>query len=318
MIQNRGKGIFTRQFTKSTALIFSGAIFMTALLKTVQGEAQKTEPATDVFSKPNLVAWCIVPFDSKRRGPEERAAMLNRLGITKLAYDWREEHIAYFDREIEALERHHIQLQGFWFMSGFHPEKDKNLAIILNLLKRHKVRTQLWCMFVPDRDFDSLGQEDKVRSIAVPIAYVASELEKAGCSLGLYNHGGWFGEPENQLAIMEYLKRPNIGMVYNFSHAEEQIGRFPDFFPKILPHLYALNITGMKGGYPAVVVPVGQGNIEEKMIAIVKNSPYRGPIGIINEDFAPDAETGLQLNIEGLKKVLLELGDTAALRSYEN
>jgi len=33
----------------------------------------------DVFSKNNLVAWCIVPFDARERGPEERAAMLRSL-----------------------------------------------------------------------------------------------------------------------------------------------------------------------------------------------------------------------------------------------
>ena len=30
-------------------------------------------PSKDsIFSQDNLVAWCIVPFDAKKRGPEER------------------------------------------------------------------------------------------------------------------------------------------------------------------------------------------------------------------------------------------------------
>ena len=29
-----------------------------------------------LFDKHNLVAWCIVPFDAKNRGPSERAEML--------------------------------------------------------------------------------------------------------------------------------------------------------------------------------------------------------------------------------------------------
>jgi|GEM_PF-5408060 len=29
------------------------------------------------FATDKLVAWCIVPFDAKQRGPVERAAMLN-------------------------------------------------------------------------------------------------------------------------------------------------------------------------------------------------------------------------------------------------
>jgi hypothetical protein len=73
----------------------------------------------------------------------------------------------------------------------------------------------------------------------------------------------------------------------------------------------------MQGGHPAVVVPVGRGNIEKGMIDIVRKSSYRGPIGIINEDFAPDAEDGLKMNMEGLKNILKELGETKALQSYQ-
>ncbi|MFM8434591.1 MAG: sugar phosphate isomerase/epimerase, partial [Planctomycetia bacterium] len=37
--------------------------------------------ANALFRRDNLVAWCIVPFDAKKRGPEERAAMLEKLGF---------------------------------------------------------------------------------------------------------------------------------------------------------------------------------------------------------------------------------------------
>lgn len=275
-----------------------------------RGIAQNESGNTpSIYSKQNLIAWCIVPFDSKNRGPQERAEMLNNLGITKLAYDWREEHIPTFDEELEALKKHDIKLQGFWFYSGPDPANDKNLDIILNLLKRNNTKTQLWTMFNGWEDFDNLSQAAKVKTAAESVAYVAKKLKEIECSLGLYNHGGWFGEPENQLAIINYLKLENIGIVYNFSHSETQIHRFPDFFPKILPHLYAINLTGLKGGYPAEVVPVGQGNIEEKMMRIIRDSSYDGPIGIINESFAPDAADGLKLNIQGLQEISERLGE---------
>jgi hypothetical protein len=38
-------------------------------------------PAESLFRADNLVAWCIVPFDAKKRGPEERAAMMEKLGL---------------------------------------------------------------------------------------------------------------------------------------------------------------------------------------------------------------------------------------------
>ena len=56
-----------------------------------------------LFARTNLVAWCIVPFDGKKRGPEQRAEMLERLGFRLFAYDYRAEHIPTFDAEMEAL-----------------------------------------------------------------------------------------------------------------------------------------------------------------------------------------------------------------------
>src|SRR5436190_24014963 len=64
----------------------------------------------NLFARSNLVAWCIVPFDAKKRGPEERAAMLEKLGFQLFAYDYRAEHVPTFDAEMDALQRHHIRL----------------------------------------------------------------------------------------------------------------------------------------------------------------------------------------------------------------
>jgi hypothetical protein len=41
----------------------------------------QTTAVADLFGKSNLVAWCIVPFDSVKRGPEQRAEMVQKLGV---------------------------------------------------------------------------------------------------------------------------------------------------------------------------------------------------------------------------------------------
>jgi hypothetical protein len=277
--------------------------------------AQKSN--SNLYAKTNLTAWCIVPFDNQNRSPEQRAAMLKEIGINKLAYDWREKHIPEFDREIAALRKNNIKLQAFWFAAGPDPSDDAHLKTVLSTLKRNRIKTELWCMFAPVPEMDDMTQEDKVKAMSVPVAYVAKQLAEIGCTLGLYNHGGWFGEPENQLAIINYLKMKNIGMVYNFSHSETQIQRFNSFYPKILPHLLSINLTGLRDTYPAEVVPIGQGNLELGLMRTIQNSNYRGPIGIINEDFAPDAREGLLLNMQGIVQLLKQLDDREALKSYQ-
>jgi hypothetical protein len=102
-----------------------------------------SNPANRLFARDNLIAWCIVPFDSKKRDPEERAAMLECLGFRHYAYDWRAEHIPTFDAEIEALKRHGIALDAFWVAPG---ELNRESRIILDVLKRHRVKAQLWVL----------------------------------------------------------------------------------------------------------------------------------------------------------------------------
>src|SRR6478609_12077200 len=89
-------------------------LLLTATLGTTT-RASSMESVPDIFARENLVAWCIVPFDAKKRGPEERAAMLEKMGIHRLAYDYRAEHILTFDAELDALQKHHIELTAWWF-----------------------------------------------------------------------------------------------------------------------------------------------------------------------------------------------------------
>ena len=47
--------------------------------------AEEPKQAADNFNRDQLVAWCIVPFDAKQRGPEARAIMVQGLGMTRVA-----------------------------------------------------------------------------------------------------------------------------------------------------------------------------------------------------------------------------------------
>src|SRR5688572_10455064 len=154
-------------------------------------------PSGGIFARDNLVAWCIVPFDARKRGPEERVAMLRKLGFRRYAYDWRAEHLPSFDRELKLLAENGIKLEAVWFPAAL----DESARTILGLLEKHRVRTQLW-VTIGD---PAPGQSDPAAKLAAavrilrPIAEAAANI---GCRLALYNHGGWFGEPENQIAII--------------------------------------------------------------------------------------------------------------------
>jgi len=260
-----------------------------------------------VFSRNNLVAWCIVPFDAKQRGPKERAEMLSRLGIKRIAYDWRDQHIPEWDEELKQYQAHGVELVAFWA-----PDRHRQ---ILDLLKRHGVKAQLWLM---PPDPKAATQPEKVDAAAAAILPVAQLAKQYGCTIGLYNHGGWPGEPENQVAIIERLRArraDNVGMVYNLHHGHEHVARFPELMKLMKPHLMCLTVNGMKPGGPKIL-PVGQGDNDRAILEAIRDSGYAGPIAILNHREEVDAEQGLKQNIEGLKKLLAEAHDEQALKTY--
>ncbi|MSQ93273.1 MAG: sugar phosphate isomerase/epimerase [Gemmataceae bacterium] len=271
-------------------------------------EAQEPDAGKKLFARDNLVAWCIVPFDGKKRGPEERAAMLARLGFKHFAYDWRAEHLPTLDRELDALKKHGIQLDAFWFPANL----GQDARTILALLKRHQIKTQLW-IAMGDPAPKAKNEADKIEAAARILRPIADEAAKIGCTVGLYNHGGWFGEPENQVAIIAHLKLPNVGIVYNLHHGHDHLDRFPALLKKMQPHLYALNLNGMvKNGdkLGKKILPLGQGDLDLGLLKTIRASGYRGPIGILGHT-QDDAEDRLRDNLHGLDWLLPQLDGKA-------
>jgi sugar phosphate isomerase/epimerase len=259
----------------------------------------------NLFARSNLLAWCIVPFDAKKRGPEARAQMLDRLGFRHFAYDWRDEHIPTFDTEIETMQRHGIVIDAWWFPADLGETSRK----ILNTLERHGVKAQLW-ITLGDPAPQSPDQAAKVRAASAILKPIAEAAAKIGCSLGLYNHGGWFGEPENQLAILEELKQSNVGLVYNFHHGHPHMARFPELFHKMQPHLLAVNLNGMVQNGDQIgrkILTLGRGDQELAMLRVIRDSGWHGWIGIIDHREETDSEETLRENLEGLDTLSRQL-----------
>jgi sugar phosphate isomerase/epimerase len=273
-----------------------------------QQPSQTSLPTTGLFAKNNLVAWCVVPFDGKKRGPEERAEMLEKLGIKGLAYDYRDEHIPTFDAEIEALNRHGIELTAWWFPTSLNEEAKNILAV----LKRHGEHPQLWVMGGGGPVNSPENQSAIVEAEAKRIGEIAVAAKAIGSMVGLYNHDNWFGEPENQIAIIERLKKDgitNLGIVYNLHHGHQHLDRFPELLEKMKPYLLALNINGMVvdgNKIDRLILPIGQGDLDLELLKTIRDSGWEGPIGILNHT-DEDAELRLRDNMEGLAWAIAKL-----------
>jgi len=263
------------------------------------GEDGKAKTPATNFDQDQLVAWCIVPFDAKQRGPKERVEMLTRLGIQRVAYDWRAKHVPTFEDEILQYKEHGIEFFAFW---SWHDE-------FASLVKKHGIHPQFW-ITVPSPKAES--QSERVQLAAEQLCSVATKAGELDCQFGLYNHGGWGGEPENMVAVCRYMRDEmglkNVGLVYNFHHGHEHIARFESVLKEMKPFLLCLNLNGMADpktvtGLTNKILTIGDGTHETAMIHAVIESGYTGPIGILDHRNELDTEQSLRENLNGLKQV---------------
>jgi hypothetical protein len=335
----------------AAGLIASGILSGTA------GQTAQTTSSGSLWRHDNLIAWTVVPFDAKMRSPEERARMLQRLGFKYFAYDWRDKDIPTFDKEIDEIQRHGIELLAWWYPFN---AQDPQAKATLEVFKRHHVHPQLWTSQTFDEfpktpsDWTKLGvavpktpeesaklsgpekaklqeqmrkatwklmqdslnntpqqQQERVRKQADRIQALVKLAAPYGSKVEMYNHNGWFGMLDNQLAVIQRLKElgvTDVGIVYNFSHARDQfhddtVG-FPTLWTKIKPYVVAVNITGMR--MDGDIIYPSQGDSELKMMHTIEQSGWRGPLGLIAEK-GGDAEVTLRNYLTGLDWLASEL-----------
>jgi sugar phosphate isomerase/epimerase len=236
--------------------------------------------------------------------------MLKKLGIRKVAYDWRAEHVPTFDSELEAYARHGITLHAFWMPvdTAMPLERESHWQIVLDLVRRRHATPELWVM-LNNALVDGVAEAERAQRAAEILAPVARAAKERSCKLGFYNHGGWWGQPDNQIQVAEVLRErghANIGLVYNFHHGHEHVANFTQLARRMAPYLLTVNINGMRDAGPQILA-VGQGDHERAMLAELIAAGYRGPVGILHHRDGVDAEEGLKDNLLGIER-LLELG----------
>jgi hypothetical protein len=274
-------------------------LFVAACLPSF-GAAPLVAQEPKVFARTNLVAWCIVPFDRKKRDPAQRAAMVKRLGFTKVAYDWRDNHVPSFEEEILQYRKNGIEYFAFW------STHDK----AFELFEKYDLHPQFWQILGSP---NAPTQEERVALVAKQMRPLVERTAKLKCKLGLYNHGGWGGEPENLVSVCTLLrdkyKAAHVGIVYNLHHGHEHIDDFETVLARMKPYLFCLNLNGMSAKGPKIL-PLGAGEADVRLLKIIADSGYSGPIGIIGHT-EDDVELRLRDNLDGLDWILPQLSGKA-------
>ena len=264
------------------------------------GDETRKKSNLEIFERQNLIAWCIVPFDGKKRGPSERAEMVQKLGLRHVAYDWRQNHVPTFEEEILQYKKHGIEFFAFW---GTH-------ETAFQLFEKHGIKPQIWqTLSSPPGETDQI----RIKAAATAVLPLVERTRKLGSKLGLYNHGGWGGEPKNMVAVCKYLQThhqaEHVGIVYNLHHGHGHIDDFAESLKLMEPYLLCLNLNGMTRDGDQIgrkILPLGEGEHDVKLLKIIRDSDYTGPIGIIGHT-QDDVEERLKDNLAGLDWILPQL-----------
>jgi sugar phosphate isomerase/epimerase len=271
--------------------------------------ASHSAPRESLFARSNLLAWCIVPYDSLHRRPAERLAMLEQLGIHQYVWDWRQQHLGDLPEEIRLARASRVRLHGAWLWIDGQVDRVGRLGpsnrAVMDAIAAADASVEYW-VGIHDNVFAGLDDQARVEKGAALFAFLRDEAGETGSTVALYNHGGWFGNPENQVKIIRAAGARGLGIVYNFHHAYGEADRFAELLPLMLPYLRAVNLSGVIDGR-GDILPIGQGTREREMIAALQASSYRGPVGIIGHTEGEDVALALQRNITGLERLLQDM-----------
>ena len=257
------------------------------------------------FRKKNLIPWSIVGFDVKERTPKERLKMLERLDFGRYAYGNRPKHIPTMQEEWELAKSKDIKIDAVWLYINLNKDQPNALkleseAVFVNL-KKTGLKTQIWIGFQPTY-FKSLNDEESLKQSVSMIQYLSKRANDLGCKVALYNHGGWFGKPENQIRIIKSLPDENIGIIFNFHHAHDALENYSENIKKVFPYLWCVNLNGMKKEGPKIIT-IGEGDLEKNMIQQLLDLNYKGPFGILGHVKGGDPELILEANYRGLQRL---------------
>ena len=161
--------------------------------------------------------------------------------------------------------------------------------------------------------FEKLAEDDKIKKTSPLLNISTSVPQKLAAPLHCTITKTGLVNLANEVKIIEASGLKDIGIVYNFHHGQKQMDDFENILKITKPYLSTVNINGMKADGPQII-PVGGGDREMGLLKSLKASGYSGSIGIIGPTENEDVKIVLERNIEGLKRLLAEMGDEKALR----
>jgi len=246
--------------------------------------------------------------------------MLRAMGVTKIIWDWRDEHIDTFDAELDALRQNQIELSGIWTPSPMpafeEPEYPSRFGVVSTRIKtliseaaRRGYTPDLWTQIAfASTGMTSTPSEHVHRAEVMRAADHLTGLVRLarghGMCVVLTNHGGWAGEPRTLVDIVTELARRglgNVGIGFRLQHAHHLIADLDHHIATMSEHLVAVMLSGADAGAELtgrVILPFGAGSRDRWITHALLESGWQGQL-VVHAVGNDDSEARLLDSLEG-------------------
>ena len=262
----------------------------------------------------------LVAHDAVPRTALERATMLREIGLSRIVWDWREEHIDSFDAELDALRLAGVHLAGMWtplpmpaleepdYASRFGTVPAR-LKYLITEAARRGLSPDLWTQI----SFGTPGaplalspevHRSEVQRTADHLMGIARLARGHGMCLMLTNHGGWAGQPQTLVDVVRELEArglSNVGIGLRLHHAHHLIPDLDRHVAALGDYLAAVMLSGADAGAELsgrVVLPFGAGSRDRWVTHVLMESGWQGQL-LVHAVGRDDARARLLDSLEG-------------------
>jgi glucose/arabinose dehydrogenase/mono/diheme cytochrome c family protein len=284
------------------------------IVRLMEAKPQELSP---LWAAGNVFASDLVPFGKPLQNTQQRLDTLTELGIKRYVFSCREENLDVFDGEVREAKKRGIELFGVEVKATISVDARDRL---FQVIEKHGIHPQIWVFAEGGSSKTSTEDQATINRVVDQLRPFVTAAQRLDCQVGLYNHGGWFGVPENQLAMIERFENDgfkNVGMICNFHHSHKFLIGFHGKWGKTQSHILAVNLNGTVAGANTdgttsnndgiTILPLSAGDQELGMMRVIQESGWRGPVGIIGHRFDEEVKTTLGNNLRGLDWLAHEL-----------
>jgi len=288
-----------RYLARKNYVIAAAALAILAFAQT--GPAGESAEDGQAAWAPKFYGFCVDTHDVKKRTIPQQAEMLRELGFDGVGYPlWLDENA---EKSLATLDNAGLELYHAYARISLKPDTPPYDPRVPDAIRKLKGRPVTICVLIQGLPpADPRGVVPAVKALR-ELGDVAAEV---GLRISIYHHTrDWTESLLYALEIVDKTNRPNVGANLNLCHWL-MIDGDKDYRPVLRENadkIFAVTINGAQLGSKTwtngLIQPLDKGDFDNReLLKTLRESGYRGPIGLMCYGIPGDAREHLERSIK--------------------